>query len=194
MSDHEIRDLSNQSFVFNELHHELVNCVAFTPNGEEVIAGGQSGKVKVFNLKGRKERLCLSGHKEAVNTVSVSPDGLHLCTGSDDAQIIIWNAENGAFLASNNMHSLRVLQVIFVDVSRLISMSANKLIMWDCPVNSIKGSLDVVNFRRTRSADFVCVKVSYTLEFLAAATTDNIITLWKMATAEVVLSLPGHTE
>lgn len=192
MSDHEMRDLSNQSFVFNELHHETVNCVTFTANGEEVVAGGQSGKVKVFNLKGRKERLCLSGHKEAVNTISISQD--LLCTGSDDAQIIIWNAENGAFLASNNMHSLRVLQVIFVDSSRLVSMSADKLIMWDCPVNSAKGSLDVVHFRRTRSADFVTVKVSYTLEFLAAATTDNIITLWKMATAEVVLSLPGHTE
>ena len=35
-SDHEMRDLSNQSFVFNELHHEVVLCVTFTPNGEEV--------------------------------------------------------------------------------------------------------------------------------------------------------------
>ena len=51
-SDHEMRDLSNQSFVFNELHHEVVLCVTFTPNGEEVVAGGQSGHVKVFNVKG----------------------------------------------------------------------------------------------------------------------------------------------
>ena len=51
MSDHEIRDLSNQSFRFNDLYHEAVLCVAFSSNGEEVIAGGNSGNVKVFNLK-----------------------------------------------------------------------------------------------------------------------------------------------
>ena len=73
--DHDIRDLSNQSFVFNELNHEIVLCVAFDPDGEEIVAGGQTGTVKVFNLKARNERLCLSGHKDAVNTVSFSPKG-----------------------------------------------------------------------------------------------------------------------
>ena len=27
--------------------------MSFTPNGEEVVAGGQSGDVKVFNVKGK---------------------------------------------------------------------------------------------------------------------------------------------
>ena len=70
------------------------------------------------------------------------------CAGSDDAQIIIWDAETGAFLASNNMHQFRVLQVIFANESQVISMSNNKLIMWDSPATSFKGSLDVVDFRR----------------------------------------------
>ena len=70
------------------------------------------------------------------------------CAGSDDAQIIIWDAETGAFLASNNMHQLRVLQVIFANESQVISMSNNKLIMWDSPASSFKGTLDVVDFRR----------------------------------------------
>ena len=70
------------------------------------------------------------------------------CAGSDDAQIIIWDAETGAFLASNNMHQLRVLQVIFANEFQVISMSNNKLIMWDSPASSFKGTLDVVDFRR----------------------------------------------
>ncbi len=36
-----------QSFVFHELHNETVLCVAFSPDGEEVVAAGQSGLVKV---------------------------------------------------------------------------------------------------------------------------------------------------
>ncbi len=53
LAKNDLRDLSNQSFVFNELHHEPCLCVTFTPSGEELVVGGHSGKVKVFNLKAR---------------------------------------------------------------------------------------------------------------------------------------------
>ena len=36
-----------QSFIFHDLHHEMVLCVAFSHDGEEVVAGGMSGHVKV---------------------------------------------------------------------------------------------------------------------------------------------------
>ena len=84
------------------------------------------------------------------------------CAGSDDAQIIIWDAETGAFLASNNMHQLRVLQVIFANESQVISMSNNKLIMWDSPASSFKGTLDVVDFRRYILYDITGYEVSRT--------------------------------
>ena len=124
--------------------------------------------------------------------MAVSPDGSRLCTGSDDATIIIWDLEEGSFLASNNMHELRVMQVIFVqDFHQLISMSADKLIKWN-----MNGTSEVAAFRRTRPADFICVKLcnNEPSRFLAAATTDNIITIWNIYTAEIVLSLPGHNE
>ena len=41
-----------QSFVFHDLHHEMVLCVAFSHDGEEVVAGGMSGHVKVGLLEG----------------------------------------------------------------------------------------------------------------------------------------------
>ena len=68
--------------------------------------------------------------------------------------------------------------------------------MWDSPINtSIQNQgLDITQFRRTRNGDFICMKLSPFRDFLAAATTDNIITVWRLSTAEVVLSLPGHTE
>ena len=120
--------------------------------------------------------------------------GHTICTGSDDAQIIIWDADSGAFLASNNMHELRVTQVTFVNDSKLLSLSANKLIMWDSPASITHQGLDIKQFQRTRNGDFICMKLSPFRDFLAAATTDNIITVWRLNTAEVVLSLPGHTE
>ena len=73
--DHELRDLSNQSFVFNELSCETVLCVAFSPDGEEIIASGHSGTIKVFNLRARSRRLTLTGHNEGVNVCCFSQDG-----------------------------------------------------------------------------------------------------------------------
>ena len=49
--DNELRDLSNISFVFNELHHDFVVNVAFSPDGEEVAACGKSGSIKVSILE-----------------------------------------------------------------------------------------------------------------------------------------------
>lgn len=73
--DQELRDLSNKSFRFQELNHEMVLCVGFSPDGEEVVASGLSGSVKVFNLKARLLRLTLRDHKEAVNVCKFSGDG-----------------------------------------------------------------------------------------------------------------------
>ena len=84
MSDHEIRDLSNQSFRFNDLYHEAVLCVAFSSNGEEVIAGGHSGNVKVFNLKvsleGNEYQKNLAAH-DFFRSLKIAPFSLllHSC-------------------------------------------------------------------------------------------------------------------
>ena len=85
-----------QSFVFHDLHHEMVLCVAFSHDGEEVVAGGMSGHVKVgrflrsiemprdfpfyvfpqiFNLRARSLRLQIADHKEPVNVCRFSADG-----------------------------------------------------------------------------------------------------------------------
>ena len=104
--DHDIRDLSNQSFVFNELNHEIVLCVAFDPDGEEIVAGGQTGTVKVFNLKARNERLCLTGHKEAVNTVSFSPNGNFGNKRCQSLRLTLIDRENAHILIFRRSHDL----------------------------------------------------------------------------------------
>ncbi len=113
-TDHGLRDLSNQSFVFHDLHHELVLCVAFSPDGEEVVASGMSGDVKVYNVRHRSLRLRISDHREPVNVCRFSPDGRVICTGSDDASVRLYGAEKGDFLGSNNLHDFRILDVDFV--------------------------------------------------------------------------------
>lgn len=195
--EHEMRDLSNQSFVFNELHNETVLTVEFDPTGEEVVAGGQSGLVKVYSLKSRTLRLSFEKHTEAVNTATFSPDGEVICSGSDDGQIFLWTASNGLQVDQVGLHNdVRILRVAFVPShsGKIVSMSSHRLVMWDSPLTASAASngLNIMEFRRAKQSDFICMKLSP--NFLAAGTVDNIITIWRLASAEVVQSLPGHTE
>ena len=72
----------------------------------------------------------------------------------------------------------------------------------------------VIEYTRTRSSDFICAALGYdnrdqphfgTTSFdngdkssstalVAAATVDNLITVWDFESAQVLLSLPGHSE
>ena len=219
---HDLKDLSNKSFSFNELHDEMILSVGFSPDGTEVVVAGQSGAVKIFNLEARGLRLTLSIHKEPVNVCKFSCNGNTICTGSDDAIVRIWKSSNGQFLGSVNLHGLRVLDVDFVpNTQKVVSLSADKLICWNNPIvpshwdasvetviNSARQDpfsninncdLGVLEFKRTRLADFICMKVGNEghatddLTLLAAGTVDNIITIWDFESAQILLSLPGHS-
>ena len=100
-----------QSFNFYELHDEMVLCVAFSPAGDEVVASGHSGHVKIYNLTQRTVRLKLPAHKEPVNVCRFSPSGKLVCSGSDDASVRLYSAESGDFRGSINLHNLRVLDI-----------------------------------------------------------------------------------
>ena len=84
--------------------------------------------------------------------------------------------------------------------TKIVSLSSDKLIMWESPALSHKkrDGFSVVEFRSAKQADnsilFICMEVSSNGEFLAAATSDNIVTIWNLKSTQVVMSLPGHTE
>ncbi len=49
-----------------------------------------------------------------------------MCSGSDDSTVRLWDAESGEFVASNNRHALRVLDVAFIPESHKVSGDAKK--------------------------------------------------------------------
>ena len=80
------------------------------------------------------------------------------------------------FLGSFNLHVLRVLDVEFVPhTHKIVSLSADKLICWNNPIvsNASNGAtttnvalnnvasvhLGVLEFKRNRLADFICMNV-----------------------------------
>lgn len=136
----------------------------------------------------------LEGNRSALDEVIDAREIFSvICSGSDDNTVQLWEASHGKFIASSNNHTSRVLDVAFVpDSTKLISMSMDKLIRWDSPLQ--RDCMEVVEFTRNRESFFNCMTVSGSGKMLAAATVDNMITVWEVETSQVQCSLPGHCE
>jgi WD40 repeat protein len=70
---------------------EIVNSVAFSPDGQILAAGG--GKEVRLRYKSSGNELNLLSHEKTVTTVAFSPDGKRLASGSTDMTVRVWNLE-----------------------------------------------------------------------------------------------------
>ena len=50
-----------------------------------------------------------------------------ICSGSDDSSVRLWDFDSGEFLASNNRHEHRVLDLDFVQDSNKVRALSNDL-------------------------------------------------------------------
>jgi WD40 repeat protein/outer membrane biosynthesis protein TonB len=72
-------------------HTGAIKSIAFTPNGQRLVTGGDDKSVRVWDLSAGKELRRYSLHTGAVLAVAVSPDGRFAFSGSTDKTIRQWS-------------------------------------------------------------------------------------------------------
>lgn len=85
-------------------HQGEVTALAFTPDGQALVSGGEDGQLIFWNLAdyGQSQRLPLKTW--SVSRLVVTPDGQTLVVGSDDGHIDLW-----PLATADQDHSLRQL-------------------------------------------------------------------------------------
>lgn len=96
--DSTLRSQLNKPLFFNTTLHRQsssLRAVAFSPDGNLLVTGGDDNLVRLWNLNNPGENpLVLSGHDDNVWTLMFSPDSRTLASGSVDNTIRLWDMDN----------------------------------------------------------------------------------------------------
>ena len=80
-------------------HGAMVNSVAVSADGKQVLSGSWDYTVKLWDLASQKEIRTFDGHVASVNAVLFGPDGKTALSGSWDHKIIRWDLATGKQVA-----------------------------------------------------------------------------------------------
>jgi hypothetical protein len=170
-------------------HEGGVRCVAWHPDGESIVSGGDDGALRLWGPRtGETERI-LTGHRKPVAGLAISPDGNHLLTGSRDGTVRYWSVRSGEELWQQQAHQSPVHCVaISPDGTRGLSGSQD-------------GPLRVWDLRSGRQAAPIESRVEYLSaaftpdgRHLLAAGDSPIVSRFQVETGKEVGTFGGHRD
>ncbi|BCR98592.1 NACHT and WD40 domain protein [Aspergillus luchuensis] len=173
-----------------EGHSDLVQAVAFSPDGQTVVSGSYDKTIKLWNAATGELQQTLEGHSDRVSAVAFSPDGQTVLSGSYDNTIKLWNAATGELQQTleGHLYSGLVSAVAFSpDGQTVVSGSDDNTIeLWNAATGELQQILE-------GHSDWVsAVAFSPDGQTVVSGSEDNTIKLWNAATGELQQTLKGH--
>ncbi|KAF5604349.1 vegetatible incompatibility het-e-1 [Fusarium pseudocircinatum] len=156
-----------------------VTSVAFSADGQHLIAGSKDHSVKIWAVSIDNRPLAVENHDDSVVSITISSDGLRAVSGSLDATVKIWETETGACLQTLKGHCREIDFVAFsADSKRSISCS------YDCTMrvwNTVTGTC----LHRLEDDEWiVTVAFSADDQYLVSGSLSGTVKIWDAETGE----------
>uniref|UniRef100_A0A4W4DSS2 Katanin p80 WD40 repeat-containing subunit B1 n=1 Tax=Electrophorus electricus TaxID=8005 RepID=A0A4W4DSS2_ELEEL len=170
-------------------HNTPVECVQFSSSEEQVVAGSQSGSLRVWDLEAAKILRTLTGHKANICSLDFHPFGEYLASGSMDTNIKLWDVRRKGCVFRYKGHTQAVRFLAFSpDGKWLASASDDSTIkLWDLTAGKM-----ITEF--TSHTSSVSIVQFHPNEYLlASGSADRTIKLWDLEKFEMIGSSVGET-
>ena len=86
-------------------HAHGITAVGFSPDGQQVLTGDGTGRVKLWDAETGTEIRVFDGHQGRVNEVTFSPNGKWVATAGSDSLARLWSIETGYEMRVFRWHS-----------------------------------------------------------------------------------------
>ncbi|HWQ31514.1 MAG TPA: serine/threonine-protein kinase [Blastocatellia bacterium] len=106
-------------------HDNHVLCVAFSPDGAQLLTGGMDNTARLWDRASGRLLATLRGHSDWVWSVKFSPDGKTIATGSRDRTVKLWDFTTLAERATLRGHTDEVFSVAFAPDGRRLATGSN---------------------------------------------------------------------
>ncbi len=170
---------------------DLVDCVAFAPDGATVATGSLDGTVRLFGVPGGAPKRVISATGMGpVLTVTFSGDGALLAAAGEDRAIRIWELKTGRLLHRIDGSPEAVLSIAFSPHASIVASAGRDQAVRTWRVSSGKPrSVWLGHGARVWSIAFAPDG-----ETLASASLDGTIRFWDVATGRQVAQFERQPE
>ncbi len=168
----------------------LVYSVAFSPDGNSVLAGGDDHLARLWDAASGKQVRQFAGHSGDVLSVAFSPDGRQVLTGARDATARLWDVATGKELRRLEGDEVAVNAVAFSPDGRQVLTGGwdNTVRLWD-----IASGRELRRFKG-HGGDVLSVAFSQDGRFVLTGSWDETAILWDYATGKQVRKFEAHPE
>ncbi|OAQ22254.1 WD40 repeat-like protein [Linnemannia elongata AG-77] len=174
-------------------HQVSVDCavlgVAFSPDGQQVVSGGNNGAVRLWDCTNGEGIFVMEGHLKRVQCVAFSPCGKQIASASNDGTVRLWDSETGRCTFVLKGHTGHVMSVKYsVDGRQLVSGGLDATIRFWNPETGEPGVVWISSLGEVWSLAF-----SGDGRWIASGHEDGGLQFWHALSGEPGPVLRGHT-